>query len=49
MKEIGAVTEKTILVATHFSHHYVPSHEVLEQKLRKNGIICAYDGMVLEL
>jgi phosphoribosyl 1,2-cyclic phosphate phosphodiesterase len=49
MKEIGAVTKKTILVATHFSHHYVPSHEVLEQKLGKHGIRCAYDGMMLEV
>ncbi len=49
MKQIEAITENTALYATHFSHQSCPSHEELRTVLRKVGVECAYDGLVLEV
>lgn len=40
---------ETIKVCTHFSHFGLPTHVELESKLLAEGIIAAYDGMVIDL
>src|SRR5690606_40222893 len=47
MKEIGAITEKTAICATHFTHQHCPNHEELSAILKNIGVQCAYDGLVL--
>lgn len=49
MKAIQAVTDKTTIYATHFSHQHCPSHEELSKVLQEAGVQCAYDGLVLEV
>lgn len=48
MNKIGTITEKTSVIATHFSHRYCLSHENLSATLRKYNFECAYDGMVID-
>ena len=49
MKDIHALTEDTVIYATHFSHQNCPSHEELEQTLLEIGVHCAYDGLVVNI
>lgn len=49
MKEIGAITDNTIVYATHFSHQNCPPHEELDSILRRIGVYCAYDGLHLDI
>ena len=45
MREIGAITDKTRLFATHFSHQCVEPHEELGAFFGGIGVVCAYDGL----
>lgn len=45
----GSATEKTLFVATHFSHNGGLLHEELKQALADEGIVVAYDGMEIQL
>ena len=47
--EIGAISEKSILVITHFSHNGGYLHEDLAVHVADDGLIVAYDGMLLEI
>ena len=49
LKTLGAVTEQTILIATHFSHQSVPPHDELDKEVSELGAYCAYDGMSLHI
>lgn len=52
---IGAVTENTQWIVTHFSHNGLVRdgkplpHEVFSKMVEEKGMICAYDGIELEL
>ncbi|KAB8137452.1 MBL fold metallo-hydrolase [Gracilibacillus oryzae] len=48
MREIGAITDKTAICGTHFTHKHCPSHEELSKVLADIGAECAYDGLILE-
>lgn len=48
LRNRGAVTERTRLVATHFSHNGGLLHEELVRACLPHGIEVAFDGMVLE-
>lgn len=45
----GCADEKTIFVSTHVSHNSHMLHEDLEAKLTPEGIVMAYDGMILNI
>lgn len=47
LREIGAVTDRTVVIATHFSHQGAALHEELDERVRKLGAICAYDGFTV--
>ena len=49
LRALGALKPRCRVIATHFSHHCVPPHEALEDRLRALNMGCAYDGMELEL
>ncbi|TLS51056.1 adenosylcobinamide kinase [Paenibacillus antri] len=48
LRSVGAVTERTRIVATHFSHQGAYPHDELEGKVAALGALCAYDGLVVE-
>jgi len=47
--EKSIIDEKTIIVATHFSHDSNPPHDELSRELAKFDIICGYDGLMIDL
>ncbi|PYI56327.1 MBL fold metallo-hydrolase [Paenibacillus flagellatus] len=49
LRGIGAIGDGTVVVATHFSHQGIRSHEETEADLRSMGAVCAYDGLVLDI
>ena len=49
LKRRGAATEKTTLVATHFSHNGGLMYEDLIAAFLPHGIQVAYDGIVLRV
>ncbi len=49
MLKEGIADEKTIFIATHFSHNGGLLHEELEERLKPYGIIPAYDGFQLTI
>lgn len=49
MKEMGCITEKTSVIITHFSHNGGLLHEELEEAVKKDGYLVAYDGMEWEV
>jgi phosphoribosyl 1,2-cyclic phosphate phosphodiesterase len=49
LRDAGAVTIDTQLIATHFSHNGGALHDELRERLEPEGVIVAYDGMVLEI
>lgn len=49
MEKMKILCSNSLFIATHFGHHIGLLHEELEKKLRKDGIIAAYDGMELEV
>jgi len=49
LRKVGAITDATKLVATHFSHNSGLLHEQLVERFKPYGVTPAYDGMVLEV
>lgn len=49
LKEIGCVTDETLIFGTHISHDGMSYHEAIEERAIKNGYHIAYDGMKLEI
>lgn len=49
MRTDGLITEKTPVIATHFSHNYYIFYEELAQRLKQYGIVPSYDGMTVEI
>lgn len=49
LKSIGAVNEKTKIVACHVAHCCGKTHEELEKTLSEHGIALAYDGLEIEI
>ena len=49
LTEIGAVHQSTIKVINHFSHNGNPLQDVLEEKVKADGFIVAFDGMTVEI
>ena len=47
LREMGCVDEKTIVVVHHFSHNCGQLHAELEQEVKADGFLVAYDGMTL--
>lgn len=47
LRDCGAATEKTKLIATHFSHNGGLMHEELVEAFLPHGIAVAYDGIVV--
>ena len=46
---IGAVDQNTLKVINHFSHNGNPLQDVLEQKVKDDGYLVAFDGMTVEI
>lgn len=49
MKSINAITDKTSVCATHFTHEHCPSHKEMSKLLSKIGVECAYDGLIVNV
>lgn len=49
MKYIKAINENTKIYTTHFSHSANKEHKANSSFFAKEGIICAYDGLVVEV
>lgn len=49
MKREGMVDEKTVVVASHFSHNGGMTYDELVPEAEKYGILVAYDGMEIEV
>lgn len=49
LRRRGAVTDKTKLVATHFSHNGGLMYEELVETFLPHGVMVAYDGMVIRV
>jgi phosphoribosyl 1,2-cyclic phosphate phosphodiesterase len=49
MRQRGAVTDKTRLIATHFTHNSEMLHEEIVRWLLPHGVEVAYDGMKVTL
>lgn len=50
MRQIGAVTDTTTVIATHFSHQGgAGPHEEIEAKAQRMGALCAYDGLTVHI
>ena len=45
LAEMGAVDADTVRVINHFSHNARPIQSVLEEKVKNDGYLVAYDGM----
>lgn len=48
LKRRGNITDRTQIIATHFSHNCGAIHEELSHTFEKHGITAAYDGMEAE-
>ena len=48
LREIGAVTDKTVVVINHFSHNGNPDHERLTEYVKEDGFVVSYDGLTIE-
>ena len=49
LTKIGAVDQSTIKIINHFSHNGNPLQEVLEQKVKEDGFLVAFDGRCIEI
>ena len=49
LKVLGAVTEKTKAVVTHFSHWNMLMHDEMQRLADEYGFIVAYDGLTIEI
>ena len=48
MVRIGVADDRTIFVANHFSHNGRTTNEEMDEAARREGFLCAYDGMTVE-
>jgi len=48
LRSVGAVTDTTQLIATHFSHNGQVLYDELREKLEPHCVSPAYDGMIVE-
>ena len=48
LAEMGAVDKDTKRVINHFSHNARPIQSVLEEKVKDDGYLVAYDGWQVE-
>lgn len=48
LAKLGLLTEKSLVVATHFSHHGQLTHDELTKLLNPRKMIAAYDGLILD-
>lgn len=48
LREFGAITDKTVCFANHFSHNGSPLHEETSQTAKTYGLQVAYDGLTIE-
>ncbi|MDU2420899.1 MAG: MBL fold metallo-hydrolase [Bifidobacterium scardovii] len=48
MVRIGVADDRTIFVANHFSHNGRTTHKEMDEAARREGFLCAYDGMTVE-
>ena len=48
LQRIGCLDNKTQIIISHFSHNGGLLHEELQDSVKKDGYIVAYDGMVIE-
>ncbi|ALS26372.1 beta-lactamase superfamily domain-containing protein [Paenibacillus sp. 32O-W] len=49
LRGIGAIDDRTVVIATHFSHQGVGPHEEIAESVKCAGAICAYDGFVVSI
>ena len=49
LREVGAVTDRTIVVATHYSHNGRATYDQLRSLLEPEGIQASYDGMAIAI
>lgn len=49
LRQAGVLDERSIVLATHFSHRSQPDHAALERRLAGTGITPTYDGLSLDL
>ncbi|ANY72534.1 adenosylcobinamide kinase [Paenibacillus ihbetae] len=49
LKRIGAITDQTQLIATHFSHQSVGPHHELAEEVSQFGAQCAFDGLTVHI
>ncbi len=49
LTELKVISEQTVKVINHFSHNGNPLQEVLEQKVKDDGYLVAFDGMTVEI
>ena len=47
--ELNAITDQTVKIINHFSHNGNPLQDVLEQKVKDDGYLVAFDGMTVEI
>lgn len=48
MRAIEAITPDTPVYATHFTHKHCLTHEEMSEVFKELGVVCAYDGLVLD-
>ncbi len=49
MKELGLADAHTQFVINHFSHHQGKTHEELVCAVQEDGVLVAYDGLIVEI
>jgi len=48
LREIGVIDDHTVLCVNHFSHNTAVSHDEMAQAAWDVGMLCSYDGMIVE-
>jgi hypothetical protein len=48
LERIGAADGDTVRVINHFSHNARPIQSILEEKVKDDGYLVAYDGFKVE-
>ena len=47
--KLGCIDKFTPYILTHVSPHWMPLHHMISDKLRKEGLILAYDGFLIKI
>jgi len=48
LRQAGVVDDHTVLCVNHFSHNTAVSHDEMAQAAWNEGMLCSYDGMIVE-